>query len=695
LLPLMRRDLKLYPGPPGDDGSPSWTLHDPLRQRFFRLGWLESTILSQWGAGSWERILKAAQRLAGPMVTVARVEEVARFLIVNELSQPTNPGGVKQLIMRHHLRQQAVLTWLFHNYLFIKIPLFHPDRFLQAGLPFVRLLVSRSFLTLLILLGVLGIYLTLRQWDGFMHALPDAPSPMEAAVLVIALMITKAVHELGHAFAACHYGCRVPSLGVAFIVLWPVLYADTSDIWKLVSRRARLVVGAAGVGAELGLALLATFAWHFLGSGPFRDAIAWLATVTWISTLVINLNPLMRFDGYYLLSDITGIPNLGPRAFALAQWHLREIVFDFGIAPPERWPTRKYYFLLGYAYATWCYRALVFIGIALLVYHKFFKLAGIILMCAELGWFVAWPVARFFYQTPCSRIRGGRLIFLFVVLSGLIALTVIPWRQSVEVPALLAAEEHVRLFAPVPARVTEVLAHVGDVVTEGTHLLTLEAPDLERSIVGANARMRVLELEANQMASRPLVLAMRLTLERRLAEVRGEKQGYETQKAMLTVTAPFSGKVSAVQEGLAPGRWVSRTTVLMELIKPEQAIVEAWVPEMDIDRLIPGVEALFLPNRGMGEPVPVVLTRMDRAAVDRLSRFHLTSTHGGPIVVRQDGHGGVVPTDALYRTLLTPVSPVAIVSTLPGTVRIPARQQNIWDQVWSAVASVWIRESGF
>lgn len=692
----MRRDLELYPGPAGAEGAPSWTLFDPLRQRFFRLGWVEGVILSQWGIGTKEAVEKAAAKVAGAVVTGARVEEVGQFLATNELLQSVERLTIKQLIIRSQARKRGFWLWLFHNYLFIKIPLFHPDRFLTATLPMARWLVSRGFLILLTIVGVVGIYLTVRQWDGFIHALPDAPTPTGAVMLAMAVLLAKLMHELGHAYAACHYGCRVPSMGMALIVLWPVLYADTSETWKLASHRARLQVGVAGVGAELTLALVATFLWHFPAPGPWRDALALLAAVSWISTLAVNLNPCMRFDGYYLLADWVAIPNLGPRAFALAGWRLREWLFGLGLAPPERWSVGKRRFMLLFAYVTWCYRLVVFVGIALLVYHAFFKLAGIVLMVAEIGWFVLWPVGRFIYKTPFSAVSKGRLVKLAGMLAGLVLLLVVPWRQSVEVPALLVSSEHVRLFSPVAARVKEVFVGAGDQVKNGERLLVLESPELEQALLATEARIRILALEADQLAARPVVLAMRLTLEQRLLEAKAEKAGLVLQSALLTITAPFAGEVTGVQEGLVAGRWVSRTTILMELMNPNQPLVEAWVPEADIQRLTLGVSALFLPVHNQSEPVPVRLTRLDASAVSRLTRGHLASTHGGSIVAKSDGQGGMVPAEAWYQAILTPIAPtVGIFSTLPGTVQIPARQQSLFDRIWTAMAALWIRESGF
>ncbi|MBF0192413.1 MAG: HlyD family efflux transporter periplasmic adaptor subunit [Magnetococcales bacterium] len=706
-MPPLRSDVRVYPGPVSDDGAPTWTLWDPLRQKFFQLGWMEHTIVSCWSAGDVAAVTRAARRLTAGTVTPAHVETVSRFLIANELTQAREPSALRRLQAKAAARRESPLVWLFHRYLYLKIPLWRPDRWLERHLPLARWFASRFFLGFLLIAGGLGIHLSVRQWDRFLHALPDHPTPAAALILVVTVWVSKALHELAHAFVARHYGCRVPAMGVAWIVLWPVLYAETSEVWKLTSRPARLWVGAAGVGAELALALLATLAWHFVVPGPLQQALVLLASVTWLTTLAVNLNPCMRFDGYYLLSDALGIPNLAARAFALASWQWREWLCAPGDPPPEPWPWRRQVVLLVYAHVTWAYRLVVFLGIALLVYHAFFKLAGIVLMTAEIGWFLVRPVVGFFRAIPLARARKGRLAVTVSVMIGGLGAMACPWQQSVELPALLVAREQTRLFAPEPGRIREVFAHPGDTVTQGAPLMLLDSPELDQAAAAADSRLTLLQLEIAQSAARPAVLAMRYPLEGRLVEARAAKRGAEARRARLRIVAPFAGRVTMLGEGVAPGRWVARNTPLAELIVPGQPVVEAWVPERELSRLIPDSPGRFHPARGVADPVDVRLTAVDRGAVTVLTRPHLASTHGGPIPVRPDPAGRPVPDDSWYAATLTPVSDtasvavspaasaVASLTNLPGTVLLSVRPGSFLEPLWQSAVAVWIRESGF
>jgi putative peptide zinc metalloprotease protein len=200
------------------------------------------------------------------------------------------------------------------------------------------------------------------------------------------------MHEMAHALTAKHLGCRVTSMGVALLVLFPVLYTDTTDAWRLHHRRERLAIVLAGIRMELHLALLATFLWSFLADGPLRSAAFFIATTSWLTSLAINLSPFMRFDGYYALADWLGAANLQPRAFALGRWRLREALFGLNEPPPEQLSRSREHIFILYGWATWIYRLMLFLGIALLIYYFAFKLLGIALFAVEIIWFVLLPV---------------------------------------------------------------------------------------------------------------------------------------------------------------------------------------------------------------------------------------------------------------------------------------------------------------
>ena len=197
---------------------------------------------------------------------------------------------------------------------------------------------------------------------------------------------------MGHGLMTKRFGCRVPAMGVALLVMWPVLWTDTNDAWRLTDRRKRLAIDAAGMLAEITLAVVASLAWSVLPDGPVRTGAFLLSSSTWVLTVLVNVNPLMRFDGYFLLSDLIDVPNLQERGFAIGRWWLRERLFGLRAPVPEQFPLPKQRILTAYSLSALIYRFSLFLGIAIVVYHMAFKALGLFLFGVEIWWFIARPI---------------------------------------------------------------------------------------------------------------------------------------------------------------------------------------------------------------------------------------------------------------------------------------------------------------
>ena len=378
----------------------------------------------------------------------------------------------------------------------------------------------------------------------------------------IALSGAKVLHELGHAYVAKHFGCKVPTIGVALLVLWPVLYTDATDAWRLTSRRQRLLIDAAGMAVELSLAVFATLLWSFLPDGAVRSAVFLLATTTWIVTLLVNLNPFMRFDGYYLLSDLLGIPNLQDRAFAIARWRLREFLFGWGENPPEQFGTRTRRVLYFYAYGTWIYRFFLFLGIAVLVYFLFFKLLGIFLMVVELVWFIGMPFYKEFNVWAEKRehmrfnLQSGRTLTLLALLLGLF---LFPWQSDVAAPALWRAQQQVQVYTPGPGRVAAVAVRVGDQVTAGQPIVSMASPDLDYEIAQGEKQVQMLQWQTQIQSLDTTLQERSLVSWQELEAETARQKALLQERERLQVTSPIDGVVMEMLEPLVAGDWLAES----------------------------------------------------------------------------------------------------------------------------------------
>jgi len=299
-LPALRQELQILPGIREVNGLRTWLIFDPLRHQYYQIDDKSRSILMLWNLGDASEITK---RLHSDSITSDDIKSLLLFLWSNSLTLAP-PNNENSYYTEHRSNKKS--HWfirLLHGYISFFVPLFRPEHFLKKTEPLSRVFFSRTWLFIVLIVAVLGIYLTSRQWDQFVHTFMHFFSWQGLLYYALALSFVKIAHELGHAYAATRYGCRVKSIGVAFIVMFPILFTDTTDSWKLTSRKKRLIIGGAGVAVELTLAAFATLIWAISADGPLRSTAFFVATTSWIMSILINTNPLMRFDGYHFLSD--------------------------------------------------------------------------------------------------------------------------------------------------------------------------------------------------------------------------------------------------------------------------------------------------------------------------------------------------------------------------------------------------------
>ncbi|WP_010286374.1 site-2 protease family protein, partial [Pectobacterium brasiliense] len=334
-LPPLRADLQLAESAPGINGAPQWVLSDPITGRYFTLTPSAIRLLRHWSLRQPQQILAAANSEPGLPLRVKELEQLMQFLRQHDLVAASDPEQRQRYLGKAHAMRTSLWKSVLHQYLFFRIPLWRPDPVLNRCWPWLQRYGTPFLIWVFPFILLLGLFLVSRDWVRYTHSFPHLFSLSGMAVFGISLVFAKFIHELGHAFMAKRAGCRVQSMGVAFIVLFPLFYTDTTDAWKLKDRQARLLIGAGGILAELMLAVIALLAWALLPDGPARTAAFMLSSATWLTTLVVNLNPLMRFDGYFLLSDFWRVENLQERAYALCRWRLRESLFGHGHPAPE------------------------------------------------------------------------------------------------------------------------------------------------------------------------------------------------------------------------------------------------------------------------------------------------------------------------------------------------------------------------
>jgi hypothetical protein len=371
-----------------------------------------------------------------------------------------------------------------------------------------------------------------------------------------------------------------------------------------------------------------------------------MATTSLALGLAINLNPFMRFDGYYVLSDLLGIPNLHERSFVFGQWQLRRLVFGLDQPMPEPVPPSRRRFLIGFAWATWTYRFLLFLGIAFVVYHFFFKVLGVILFAIEIGWFIVLPIMRELRAWWMLRAAVREQRRVWISAGAVVSLTVvlfIPWSDRITLPAVLESMPHATIYAPAPGRIVEMTLEEGRYVDKGTGLITLESPALENEVALTHKRIEVEQLRGRrQFIDQQELAKHQVTLEAlkaRLTELEGLKQQQQT----LSLVAPISGRVTDRAEALHVGRWINKELPLTYVVDPAGEELHAVAPETDVGYLRSGQFARFIPEGVERPSVRAQVVEIRDIDESSFTVPYLASLYGGEVPVREDGNHRLRP----------------------------------------------------
>jgi putative peptide zinc metalloprotease protein len=405
------------------------------------------------------------------------------------------------------------------------------------------------------------------------------------------LAVTKTLHELGHGIACRRHGCRVPAMGIAFVFLWPMPYVDTSDTWRLLDRRKRLEVALAGVATEVLLAIVASFAWLYLPAGLLRDVCLFVAVLSWTLSILVNLNPLMRFDGYYALVDATGVDNMQTRAFAQLRWQLLQWLGGTQEPAPEQGSSSGTRWLFGYGAASAIYRLSIYLAVSALVATQLPNVVAVPLLLA--GWYllVVRPLARdagtllaategdaSLRRQVQGRARGlyrtlraggwkGWTLGLLVLL---LAWFTLPLPRVLSVPAVQGAAHSHALHVAEPALWTGWRVAHGAQVRSGQLLATLRNPELDTDIARQQLTLATLEQRFATRGSAGSGVPGGLDGDSVSAEevrsARGTLDALLARRERLSLRAPAAGRVYFDEQDLARPRWLAADTRLGTLV---------------------------------------------------------------------------------------------------------------------------------
>lgn len=695
----LREDLELLGDGRVANGQPAWKLFDPLKNRFYQLDWLSFEILSRWHLGQPDLVLDAIEQQTTLQPSADDIASLYQFLQQHELLQ-LPAGRHAESLSRYNKQQGSLGSWLLHNYLFFRLPLFRPDALVSRLTAYSQVFFSPRFYWLTLLVAVFSLWHVGRQWDTYSATLVDMFSLQGLLYYGLAITFVKVAHEFGHAISAKRFGCRIPTMGLAFLVLWPVAYTDTNDVWRLPDKRQRLLVSSAGIITELTIAVWATLCWLWLPDGGLRTVAFLLSSTTWISTLLINASPFMRFDGYFILSDALGVVNLHERCFDYARWHLRRVLFGLPDAPPEYLSRTNHWLAILFAWATWLYRLVVFLGIAVLVYHFFIKLVGILLFLVEIVWFVAGPVWKEIkvWMTMKSQIRAAgryRLVLLLLALGSLLGLLPLPGQTRLA--GMMYPAQLQTVYAPADAYLLQSQIRQGQVVKAGQPLFAMTSPQLRQTFLLNEQRSRQLAAQESGASFDDESRKDWDVLNSKWQHAQSE--GGYLQKEMIKYfpVASFDGHVVDVSPEVQQKGWLSAREPMAVIAGNGPYEVAAYLPETYLPLLERDAEVAFIRNTVLPSKLVLSIVSVSADAETELSVPELALDAGGDVAVRSR-NGRFYPEKAVYKVVLRSQKAVdfsQLVSRERGVVVVSLKPSSSFLTWLRDIAAVFYRESGF
>lgn len=667
LRPRLRSDVEILVQ---DYRGQRWyLLHDRGAGRFIRFNTAAYEFLGRLdGDRSVQEILELANaaHVADPVLQPDDVLQILAQLHGAEVLRGGLPMAAQDVLNSYQRAQRFRRRRALSNPLALRIPLFDPDPVLDRLAGLARWLFSRAGLLLWSLVCGLAAVSAVAH-AGELGAALAAKTLGTSEVLLFWLLfpLIKALHELGHGLAVKAWGGEVHEVGINLLVLMPVPYVDASAAWAFRDKRRRALVGAAGILVEMFVAALGLLVWVLVEPGWVRELALNAALIGGVSTLLFNGNPLLRFDGYYVLEDLIEVPNLATRSSRFYVYLIQRHLLGLADARPPATARGETGWFLVYGLAAPLYRLLVLMGIALYLASQYL-VVGVVLAVWAVVMQVLKPLAaalRFVVADPrlaARRLRGFAVTALAAILgAGVLAL---PAPLVTRVQGVVWPDAAARVVSASDGFVVDVAAAPGAWVPADTVLLRLENPELQARHAVLEARLR--ELRDEQAAARQRSRVRAAMVADDIAAAEAELAQVMRRLAGLEVRSATAGRFHPVVPHALHGRYLRQGDVIAYVLAPDRPTVRAVVEQERIGllRSHPTAVEVMLADR-RGDPIPVRLLREIPAGSELLPSASLGAAGGGEVDIDSSDADGRTATDKVFQIELalpagTPVSGV-------------------------------------
>lgn len=552
-------------------GNPYWVVKEPVGLKYFRFQEEEYAVLQMLdGQASMDQIkTQFEQQFAPQKITFQDLQQFIGMLHRSGLVIGDSPGQGARLLKRRDDQQRKKMLAALSNVFALRWRGIDPDRLLNWLYKFTWWMFTPAAVIFCLLLGLSALSLVIVQFDVFTSRLPafhEFFGPRNWLYLGVTMALVKVLHEFGHGLSCKHFGGECHEMGFMLLVFTPALYCNVSDSWMLPSKYRRAAIGAAGMYVEMIIASVATYIWWFSDPATTINQICLsVMFICSVSTVIFNGNPLLRFDGYYILSDLAEIPNLRQKATTA----LRRLLVDWclGLEQPEDpfLPKKNQIFLAVYTVAAVAYRWIVVFSIMMFLNKVLepygLKVLGQLIALSGLFGLIVQPTVQLvkFLYVPgrMHQVKKARLLATAAVIAvvlGLICFFPLPYYVSATLEVKPKDAESV--FVRVPGRLEEIAAQYGQQVKKGQTIARLANEDLSLEVLRLEGQKQVQQKELDtlrRLQNRDAAIGQRIPeLEETIAMLDEQISEKNEQLRRLVVTSPTEGVVMRIPDRAKP-----------------------------------------------------------------------------------------------------------------------------------------------
>jgi len=569
-----------------------------------------------------------------------------------DLLQANSNPDTQELYQRALLHKQKRWKMFLRNPVSFRISLFDPENFLTYALPATKPLFSMAGAMIWLITLLIAVLFTISYWTELSsHAIEQALQPRNYLIMALTYPLVKLLHELGHAFTVKYWGGEVHEIGIIFILLIPIPYVDASASSAFSQKYQRVAVGAAGIIVELFLACIALFVWLSVEPGVISTLAFNVMLIAGISTLFFNGNPLLRYDGYYVLSDLIGIPNLSSRSNQYIGYCLQRYLLGIhNASSPAHDPGERLWFAF-YSPFSFIYRLSILFVIIMLIADKWFLL-GIILG----GWILYNQILQSIYKhmkfvltSPKTSNNRFRAIMasstMIIVVIGI--LFILPFPLVTVAQGIIWPPDNAKIHAGADGFVKEILVDSGKSVAKGEELILLEDPLRKAKTKVLISKLDGLKAQYNASWSSNHVQSK--IIKEKMAYIQAEIDQSVKESNSLTIRSSVSGKVIIPNANDLKGYYFKQGDFVAYVIPPSITSARVIVRQEDMGSFntINDIQVAF--DNDVSEPIPATINRFIPETSNLLPNAALGTLGGGKIAVDPADKSGLSTVDKIQQ----------------------------------------------